>query len=118
MGDFVASDVTVTCPPAGRCVLPPKTKLNFINIAFGNTSLTIPAGGIPLPAKGFFGMNKDLAALVVISGYGPYQFVYDPDNHALLVYHGDYSASSDGPHVHATGVAIVAQTLQAIAIGK
>jgi hypothetical protein len=119
MGDIAASDVTVTSLPADRGQLNTRFKLNLVTIAFGNASLTVPAGGaIPLPAKGFFGLNKFVRALVIIAGDGPYTFVYDKANHTLIAYHGDYSNASDGPAVPAAGVAIAAQSLEAMVIGS
>jgi hypothetical protein len=119
MADIAASDVTVTCLPADRGQFNLRLKANFVGISFGNATLTVPAGGaIPLPTKGFFGMLKYIRALIIIAGQGAYFFVYDKAAHTLVAYHGDYSASSDGPSVPAAGVAIAAQSLEAIAIGE
>ena len=119
MGDFAASDVTVTSLPTDRNRLTTKLKMNIVTIAFGNASLTIPTGGgIPMPSIGVFGMLKFIRGLIVIAGNGLYEFAYDRTANKLYVYHGDYSASVDGPHVNAGGVAIAAQSIEAIVIGS
>jgi len=119
MADLVAADVTVTSMPKDRARIADKWRFNIVSIAFGNGALTIPAGGgVPLPALGHFGMNKFLVGLIVISGNGAYEYSYDKVNHVLKAYHGDYSASSDGPHVNAGTAAPAAQALEAIAIGE
>lgn len=118
MADIASSGVTITITPADRFQIG-KLRMNVVKIQFGNGSDTVPSGGgIPLPAVGAFGLNKQLRALVVYGGKGTYEFAFDQANHTLIAFHGDYSAASDGPHVNAGGVAIAAQTLYALAIGQ
>lgn len=118
MADLTAASVTVTCNPADRSQVG-KWRMNFVTIQFGNGTDTVPSGGgIPLPALAMFGLNKEMKALIVFGGKGQYEFSFDKANHKLIVYHGDYSASTDGPHTDAGGVAIAARTLNALAIGN
>ena len=119
MADIASSDVTITCNPKDRLLIGNKLRMNHVKIEFGNASLTVPSGGgVPLPAVGYFGMSRELKSLLVYGGNGPYDFSFDKDNHKLMVYYGDYSASSDGVHADAGTVAIAAQTLYAVAIGS
>lgn len=119
MADIEATNVTVTCLPADRGQLNTRLKLNFVSIAFGNATLTVPAAGaIPLPAKALFGLPKFIRALIIIGGGTGYKFMYDRANHTLITYTADYDATGDGPLIPAAGVAIAAQTLEAIAIGS
>lgn len=118
MADIASSGVTITCLPTDRFNLG-KLRMNMVKIEFGNGTDTVPSGGgVPLPAVGAFGMNKFLKALMIYGGKGTYEYSFSQTDHKLFVYHGDYSASSDGPHVDAGGVAITARTLYALAIGQ
>lgn len=118
MPDIAAANVTITANQQDR-VQVGRYKMGIVKIQFGDASLTVPAGGaVPLPAIGYFGMNKELTALIVYGGKGPYEFSFDKANHTLIVYYGDYSASADGVHANAATVAIAAQTLYALAIGR
>jgi len=119
MADIAASDVTVTSLPTDRNRLTTRLKMNIVTIAFGNTSLTVPSGGgIPMPAIGLFGMLKFIRGLIIIAGDGLITYSYDRAANKLFAYYGDYSASADGPHVNAGGLAIVPQSLEAIVIGS
>jgi hypothetical protein len=57
MADIVAANVTITVE---RKVIAGKRKRNRVKIAFGDSALTYPTGGVPLPAFGQFGMKRFL----------------------------------------------------------
>ncbi|MBC2712055.1 MAG: hypothetical protein HGJ94_14045 [Desulfosarcina sp.] len=60
--------------------------MTIADITFGDGALTYPTGGVPLPAKGSFGFNKEIALglLEQPSGDG-YVYKYDRTNHKLKI---------------------------------
>jgi hypothetical protein len=82
---------------------------NFrVALAFGNGTLTYPAGGVPLIA-GSLGMNVDVNDLYVGNDHGSgYVFSFNKAGLALRMYEQN---ATTGALVEATGVAIAAQTL-------
>ena len=62
MTALVAGDVTVTIE---RREIVGKLRRNRVKIQFGDSSLTIPSGGVPMPAASAFGMKQRLDYLTV-----------------------------------------------------
>jgi hypothetical protein len=117
MADLAATNVTVALLPQDIDLSGVKT-VTYPTIQFGDGLLTIPAGGIPLPDKGKFGMKREIKRLVPVgSGGSGYVFEYNAATHKLLAFMGNFDAMADGPLVEATGVAIAATTLPLIVIG-
>lgn len=86
MTDLVATDVTVTLNTRDRHVLG-KLRMSRGSIAFGDGALTYPYGGVPMPAIGNFGMNKEVEELdiVDVSGSGLI-FRYDQSNRKMKIF--------------------------------
>ena len=122
MASLAAADVTVTIDlneasyPLGK-----HGKSLFATIEFGDASKTVPDGGIPL-AKAKLGCpHKIFSVEVIESNASGYKFEYDLSAEKLLMLHGDYSASVDGPFVSVEAspdsVAPAAITLKVRVIG-
>lgn len=115
MADIAASDVTVT-------LLTQRKKgdsrtHNRVRLAFGNGSLTVPAGGIPI-TKGKLGCPTTIESLVVVDqGTSGYVFNYDQSAEKIVVLFADYDAVADGALIEASTVAIAAQTIEVEVIG-
>lgn len=79
---LVAADVTITVEQR-RIV--GKQRRNRVKIAFGNGALTIPAGGVPLPAAASFGMVRNLEYLTIFDENDASGIIwkYDKDNNKL-----------------------------------
>jgi hypothetical protein len=95
VADIAASDVTITVEKKS---IEGKQKRNRVKIAFGNGALTYPAGGIPMPAFGKFGMKRDLAFLTVFdedNGTGLH-WKYDKVNKKLRCYVQGYAHGTGG----------------------
>lgn len=61
--------------------------MGIASIVFGDGALTYPTGGIPLPAIGRFGLQRqvDIGVVEPPSGDG-YVYKYDRTNHKVLIY--------------------------------
>lgn len=115
MADIAAADVTYTMLTQRK--LGDSRNLNRVKIEFGNASLTVPAGGIPLTI-GKLGCPTNVESLIVVDqGVSGYKYQYDQSAKKLVVMHGDYDPAAVGPLVEASTVAIAAQTLEAEVIG-
>ena len=116
MADLTAANVTVTIQKKGR--IPGFGRITAASLAFGNGALTIPAGGlIPLPTAGYFKMTQ-VKGMIPTGGSTGYIFKYVEASHSLLVLHADYDAVADGALIAAAAVAIAAQVLPVLVIGK
>jgi len=61
--------------------------LGIATIAFGDAALTYPTGGVPLPAIGLFGLQRQVDIGLVEPPYGDgYVYKYDRTNHKMLIY--------------------------------
>jgi hypothetical protein len=95
MADLTAADVSVTpLHRHGRRIVE-GVKEVYADVTFGDSSLTYPAGGIPMPAAGVFGLKEIFFASVEQLTDG-YVYIFDRTNHKLLRMYGDYSNVSDG----------------------
>lgn len=84
MADLASSDVTVTLSER-RIVA--KKRRNILTITFGDGAKTYPAGGVPMPAFGSFGMTRQLDFLNVLDdSAGPFLVKYDKTNNKLRFY--------------------------------
>jgi hypothetical protein len=62
MTALASSDVTITVQ---KKLINGKRKRNRVKIVFGDGALTYPAGGVPLPAFGQFGMKRFLEVVAL-----------------------------------------------------
>lgn len=113
MTDLAATDVTITEYPLLNNLIPQgNRRVNIVNIAFGDGALTYKSGGVPMPAKAYFGMFDQIDMMVLeqppASGY---EHHYDRTNNTVRIYNGgtELTASSDAP---------AATTLRALVIGS
>lgn len=82
MADIAAGDVTYTV--LKRRVYNSR-KHNLVRLAFGNSTLTVPANGIPI-SIGKLGCPNDVESLVVVDqGTSGYVFQYDQSAKKLVV---------------------------------
>lgn len=85
MANLSAGSVTYTVKNLRR--LGNSKVSNRIQLAFGDSSLTYPAGGVPL-TKGKLGCPNVVESLVVYDqGTSGYQFQYDSTNEKLVMIH-------------------------------
>ena len=87
MPDLASSDVTITVQKQS---IEGKKRRNLVKIQFGNGTLTYPnaAGGVPMPAKGSFGMKQSLDYLIMVDGNDGSGIIwkYDYENKKLRGY--------------------------------
>jgi hypothetical protein len=133
MADLASTDVTISITT--RKTLP-GIRLNFVSVAYGDSTKKYPAGGIPLPALSTFGLPAgvlwDLQLTDQIDGYVR---KYDKANHKLRIFQSagftpagtitngtpDTFAGTAGPAaplVELGNVAIAPTTLYAMVHGK
>lgn len=83
MADIAAADVTYTM--VNQRKLSDSRSMNRVRLAFGNGSLTVPSGGIPLTI-GNLGCPTVVESLVVVDqGTSGYRFQYDQSENKLVV---------------------------------
>lgn len=83
MSDIAAGDVTYTL--VNQRKLSDSRNLNRVRLEFGDSTLTYPAGGIPL-TKGKVGCPTVIESLVVVDqGTSGYVFQYDQSAEKLVV---------------------------------
>lgn len=114
MADIASGDVTYTVKNLRR--LGNSKVHNRVQIVFGNGSLTVGSGGVPLLGAKLGCPNTIESIVVCAQGTSGYQFAYNPASGKLIVNFADYDAVADGPLVPFTG-AIAAQTLELEVIG-
>lgn len=88
MTALASSDISITLTSRDRNVYPTGSKLlTLATIAFGDGSLTYPAGGIPMPVIGMFGFKKELqfCSIQQPSANG-FIYKYDKTNHKLKIF--------------------------------
>ena len=83
MATIAASDVTVT---VNSNTINGNRRTTQVTVAFGDGVLTYPAGGIPLPAIGDFGMINHVDDIRLSDSSKGYLLQYDKTNHKLRVY--------------------------------
>lgn len=83
MSNIAAGDITYTVK--NLRTLGNSKKHNRIQLAFGDSALTYPAGGIPL-TKGKLGCPNTIESLVIVDqGTSGYQFQFDSTNTKLVI---------------------------------
>ena len=89
MTALASTDVTVTMNARDRDI-GHKGLDKFMGIAsivFGDGALTYPTGGVPLPAIGNFGLQRQVDIGIIEPPYGDgYVYKYDRTNHKILIY--------------------------------
>src|SRR3990167_3737525 len=85
MTAIVAADVTLTIE---RRTISGKTRRNRVKVVFGDSALTYPAGGVPMPAFGSWGMKRNLDYLTVFDENDASGVIwkYDTTNNKLRGY--------------------------------
>lgn len=97
--------------------------MGIATIVFGDGALTYPTGGVPLPAIGQFGLQRqvDIGLIEQPSGDG-YVYKYDRTNHKIRIYQNVDPADTGGadtPLVEmGTGEAPAATTIKMVFIGE
>ncbi|MDI6752768.1 MAG: hypothetical protein QME78_00050 [Thermodesulfobacteriota bacterium] len=109
MADLAATDVTVTLSPQDKDFLGAK-RVSYPSIAFGGAGKTYGAvNGIPMPAIGKFGMNKEIKRVFVMQPGNGYEYRWDRANHKLRIFQAaptgsvaapTFTGSALGAHVH------------------
>lgn len=103
MADLASTDVTVTLAagaPHNPRIENGKKKC-LVSIAFGDSTLTYPSGGVPMPAYTSFGMVRNLETLVSIDQGSDNAFTvkYDHANQKVRLFEGgnELVAATDAP---------------------
>jgi len=93
MADLAATDVTIVMLERR---IEARKKINDCTVAFGDSALTYPAGGVPMPAKASFGMvrNLDILRIYDPANANGYVYKYDRTNHKIRI----YQSASEAAH--------------------
>src|SRR3990167_6781439 len=85
MTAIVAADVTLTIE---RRTISGKTRRNRVKIVFGDSALTYPSGGVPMPGFASWGMKRNLDYLTVFDENDASGVIwkYDTTNNKLRGY--------------------------------
>ncbi len=103
MAELTSGDVSVSIPARDRDIIPSGPKImSMAVLVFGDGAKTYPAGGIPLPAMGMFGLKREIQ-FVAVEQPPANGFVYKVDraNHTLKIFTqgavtGSTAAASSG----------------------
>lgn len=86
MADLASSDVTITLDPRDRYTLG-KLKMSEGSLDFGDGALTYPNGGVPMPAIGNFGLNKEVSMFNIVDASGDgIIYRYDQANRKIKMF--------------------------------
>lgn len=86
MGNLVNTDVTVALDPRDRHILG-KVRMSQGSLAFGDGEKTYPYGGVPMPAIGGFGMNKEVTMFDIVDASGDgLIYRYDQANRTIKMF--------------------------------
>jgi len=84
MTALVATDVTETINTKDRIG---KFRVARGSLAFGDGALTYPYGGIPMPAIGKFGMNREVSEMLITdASYNGLIYRYDQANRTMQIF--------------------------------
>lgn len=119
---LASSDVTLTIDPATRVTGEKNRRICNVTIAFGDGVKTYPVNGVPLPAKGNFGVPRgNIESLDIFdSGASLAILSYDKTHHTIRMVHPTQQTAGTGNRdgvEYGVGDAPVAQTLKARVIG-
>jgi hypothetical protein len=104
MTALASTDVTVTVSSRNRDIVPGGPKLiQIASVVFGNATLTYPSGGVPLPAKSFFGFKKLIEFGVIEQPINGYIYKFDRTNHKILIYNQAITTGATGASTSSTG---------------
>jgi hypothetical protein len=109
MAELASTDVTVSLDARDREPFGLRNIMTFPSIAFGDGALTYPAGGVPMPAIGNFGMKKAVTRMHIEQPANGNSYHYDKTNNKIRI----FTATA----TEATG-AVAAITLYATVIGQ
>lgn len=98
MTALTAANVTITPDDNSRRIRESDGRRECVGaIAFGNSALTYPSLGVPLPSAQAFGMPRKLEEVEILSpqmdGYG---YVWDNTNKSIRIFYP--TSASSGPH--------------------
>ncbi len=83
MGNLASTDIVLSVTPQKLGSI----RMAYATHAFGNGQLTYPAGGVPLPAIGRYGIKNQILDVQVIDDDGSgLTWKYDKTNHTLKAY--------------------------------
>lgn len=104
MADIAAADVTYTNPSTAAQTVVQGRRVGVFTIAFGDGTLTYPAGGVPM-TKAKLGCPNVIEEFSLQDPASANGFVYKYDyaNEKIRIYQGDYSEAGDGPLVELAG---------------
>lgn len=86
MTDIASSDVSVSLVPRDREVVTGTKILSLAEITFGDGALTYPAGGVPLPGIGQFGLKREIQRLFIQQPHTDGRiYKFDPDNYKIKI---------------------------------
>jgi len=113
MTALASSDVTVTEYTHLNNLVPTgNRRVNVVDIAFGDSTLTYPSGGVPLPDHDKFGVFEEIDALILeMPPADCYDYRYDRTNHKIRIYSIGSGMELD------TAAAPDAATLRALVVG-
>jgi len=113
MTAFATTDVTVTVSrDIGHGAI--GKNLSVATVAFGDSALTYATGGVPMPAIGVFGYQKDIEFFQVQQPNGNnYHYRYDDTNNKIKIY-----ADTGTLAELANDTATAAVSLQCLIVGE
>ena len=87
---LTAANVAITQMDTARKSIAGKKKRFRVKLVFGDGALTYPAGGVPMPGPGGFGMVRLLDGIVDIeqASDDSNQYKYDVVNNKIRIYIG------------------------------
>jgi len=86
MTALASTNVSISLDPRDRHILG-KIRMSNGTISFGDGALTYPYGGVPMPAIGNFGMNKEVTALEIVDNSGGgLIYRYDQANRKMKIF--------------------------------
>lgn len=86
MANLTSSDVSVSLDARDRHILG-KLRMSQGSLAFGDGALTYPYGGVPMPAIGNFGMNKEVSMFDIVDASGDgFIYRYDQANRKIKMF--------------------------------
>jgi hypothetical protein len=119
MSDIAAADITYAVVNQHQQQVVEGRRQGKFSIAFGNGTLTYPAGGVPI-AKARFGCPNVIESFVLESpGANGFIYKYDQANEKIRIYQGDNNNAADSELVELAGGSATpaAATLFAIVSG-
>jgi hypothetical protein len=109
MAAILSTDVTVSVATDKRDIAhgAAQKNISIADVTFGDGSLTYPSGGVPLPAIGEFGFQREIQlGLIEEAPANGFHYKFDRENHTIKIFTQGVTTSSTAADANENGALV------------